>query len=448
MRKNCLTALLMLACVTLATPGWAECYRIVNVYLDPGSPYYTEPGMGTVAYWDGSTDSSGSAGTLPAAVNINNNTFQAAGSLLASGVVSFLQAGSHPYSAEQILFRCNASDAGNLFEYYATNGDSWLAGYNEVGGAYGLPEVYQTYAQGMGLRATNLVTGEYYSRYWKARQLTNLDTDSQGWILVKAKNFSDTKVELFRLDNTNPYGAWVGTGPLIWTQPATYIAFRGGSMSAGLSVGADSSVVYPGFYGYWPGAVSLHNRISIRRSATCSVTNVTPMVIFPRIAAVELASGGTRQMPITIRFDCQTGAPADAGLTIVKSGVDANQTAMGILVNPANAAAAVAAGFGTAGAGVSYLLSDNYGIDPNVATGVGIQISRSNGSVLNLLSTLSGYGNDAGWYPVLDDAAMGSTTNGVTSYTKTLNATLKALPGKTVTVGQVNAAAQVIIQVQ
>ncbi|MGL5389124.1 MAG: fimbrial protein, partial [Enterobacterales bacterium] len=34
------------------------------------------------------------------------------------------------------------------------------------------------------------------------------------------------------------------------------------------------------------------------------------------------------------------------------------------------------------------------------------------------------------------------------SYTKTLNATLKALPGKTVTAGKVSATAQVIIQVQ
>ncbi|MFA9206756.1 MAG: fimbrial protein [Yersinia sp. (in: enterobacteria)] len=36
----------------------------------------------------------------------------------------------------------------------------------------------------------------------------------------------------------------------------------------------------------------------------------------------------------------------------------------------------------------------------------------------------------------------------MTTYTKTLNATLKALPGKTVTAGKVSATAQVIIQVQ
>ncbi|WP_431221803.1 fimbrial protein [Serratia sp. L9] len=195
----------------------------------------------------------------------------------------------------------------------------------------------------------------------------------------------------------------------------------------------------------------MYNRLYIRRSATCSVNNVTPTVRFPIITVAELQAGVSRQMPITIQFNCQTGTPANTGVTALASGVGANQTAMGILVNPANAAAAVSAGFGTTGSGVSYLLSDGYGTDPTIATGVGIQISRTNGTVMNLLSTLSGSvlgGNAAGWYPVLDDASPGTVVNGMTSYTKTLNATLKALPGKTVTAGKVSATAQVIIQVQ
>ncbi|MFC0225515.1 fimbrial protein [Serratia aquatilis] len=449
MSKKLTTVLLTLAGIALATPSWAECYKITAVNNTPSSAYYTEAGKGTVAFWEGSTDVSGSTGTLPKVININNTTFQPNGTLIASGTVSFINAGAQPYNADQILFRCTASEAGKLFEFYATNGDSIYAGYSEVGASYGLPESYQTYANGMALRATNLVTGEYYSRYWKSRPLTNLDTDSQGWILVKAKNFSDTKIELFRL--TSAVGSWTGTGMLSWTQPATYIAFRGGSLSSGLSNGADSSSIYYGWYAYWPGAVNLHNHIYIRRSATCSVTNVTPTVVFPIITVAELKSGVTRQAPITIQFGCQMGAPANTGVTAIASGTGANQTAMGILVNPANAAAAVSAGFGTAGSGVSYLLSDGYGTNPAIATGVGIQISRTNGTVLNLLSTLSGTvlgGTAAGWYPVLDDAVVGTTVSGVTTYTKNLNATLKALPGKTITAGKVTATAQVIIQVQ
>jgi hypothetical protein len=449
MRNTLTVALLMLAGMTLAMPGWATCYRITTTTTNPSSVYYTEPGKGTGASWDGATDSSGSTGTLPTVLNINNSTFQPDGTLLASGTVSSLQAGAQTYSADQILFRCTADEAGKLYEFYATNGDSLYAGNKEVGSAYGLPESYQTYANGMALRATNMVTGQYYSRYWKSRPLTNLDTDSRGWILVKAKNFSDTKVELFRLSSSS--GPMTTSGIYPQSQPATYIAFKGGAFSSALSDGADSNSQYSGWYAYWPGAVNLYNRMYIRRSATCSVTNVTPTVRFPIITVSELKAGVSRQMPITIQFNCQTGAPANTGVTAIASGVAANQTAMGILVSPANAAAAVAAGFGTTGSGVSYLLSDGYGTDPTVASGVGIQISRTNGTVMNLLSTLSGSvlgGNAAGWYPVLDDATPGTVVSGVTSYTKTLNATLKALPGKTVTAGKVNATAQVIIQVQ
>lgn len=449
-RGNRLTAaLLMLTGMTLAAPGWAACYRITSITTNANSNYYTEAGKGTAASWSGATDSSGSIGTLPTVVNINNSTFQPDGTLLASGTVSILQAGAQTYSADQILFRCTANEAGNLYEFYATNGDATYAGNKEVGSAYGLPESYQTYANGMALRATNMVTGQFYSRYWKSRPLTNLDTDSLGWILVKAKDFSDTKVELFRLSASS--GPMTNSGIYPQSQPATYIAFKGGSLSSGLSDGADSNSQYSGWYNAWPGAVNLYNRMYLRRSATCSVNNVTPTVRFPMITVTELQAGVSRQMPITIQFNCQTGAPASTGVTALASGVGANQTAMGILVSPANAAAAVAAGFGTSGSGVSYLLSDGYGTDPTVATGVGIQISRPNGSVMNLLSTLSGSvlgGNAAGWYPVLDDATPGTVVSGMTSYTKTLNATLKALPGKSVTAGKVSATAQVIIQVQ
>ncbi|WP_271311537.1 fimbrial protein [Yersinia intermedia] len=448
MRRTLTVALLTVAGMTIAAPGWAECYRITTTDSTPSSPYYTEPGKGTAANWDGATDPSGSVGTLPTTVNVNNSTFQPNGTLLASGTVNFLQSGAQPYSAEQILFRCTASEAGNLYEYYATNGDSVYAGNVDAGAANGLPGAYQTIIDGVALRATNLVTGELYSRYWKARPLTSLDTDSQGWILVKAKNFSNTKIDLFRLSNST---GSTTVGLVNWTQPATYIAFRGGTLSSGLTVGDDSNSIFYGWYNMWPGAVNLHNNLTVRRTASCSVTNVTPTVIFPIITVTELKAGVTRQRPITIQFACQTGAPANAGVTAFGSGVAINQTAMGIRVNPANAAAAVSAGLGTTGSGVSYLLSDGYGTNSTVASGVGIQISRTNGSALNLLSTLSGSvlgGNAAGWYPVLDDATAGAVVSGMTTYTKTLNATLKALPGKTVTAGKVSATAQVIIQVQ
>ena len=435
--------------VLLSNPVLATCYRITSTTTNPSSNYYTEPGKGTAANWDGMPDQAGSSGSLPAVVNINNTMFQPNGTLLATGVVPMM--GNQTYNPEQILFRCQAADINNLYEYYATNGDSTYAGNVEVGTAYGLPQAYQTYVPGMALRATNMLTGEYYSRYWKARQLTNLDTDSQGWLLVKAKNFSNTKVELFRISTSA--GGWGATSTGIYpqSQPATYIAFQGPGFSSGLSVGADSNSQYSGWYSAWPGGVNLYNRTTIRRSASCVVNNVTPLVVFPTVSVSQLQAGTTVKKPISISFSCQTGSPANTGVTAFASGVAANQTAMGILVNSANAATATSLGFGTSGGGVTYLVSDNYGSDPSVAQGVGIQISRNNGTVLNLLGSLSGAvlgGNAAGWYPVLDDATAGGVASGVTTYTKMLTATLKALPGKTVTAGKVSASAQVIIQVQ
>jgi hypothetical protein len=282
-------ALSLLIAILVALPVGATCYRITSITTNSSSPYYTEPGKGTAANWDGATDSSGSSGTLPTVVNINNSTFQPDGTLLASGTVSFLKSGAQSYSADQILYRCQASDAGSLNEFYATNGDATYAGNVEVGTAAGLPQSYQTYVTGMALRATNLSTGQFYSRYWQSRPLTNLDTDSQGWILVKAKNFSDTKVELFRLSASQ---GWAGTGVYPYSQPATYIAFQGGGVSSALKNGADCNTQYDGWYSSWPGAVNLYNRIYIRRSAACSVTNVTPSVLFPTIGVTELKAGG------------------------------------------------------------------------------------------------------------------------------------------------------------
>ncbi len=449
MKKYFYVAALILMNFCLPQLCQATCYRITGTNTNPSSGYYTEPGKGTAASWDGMPDAAGSIGTLPTVVNINNSTFQPDGTILATGIVPLI--GNQTYGAEQILYRCQASDAGSLFEYYATNGDATYAGHTEVGTDDGMPQSYETYIPGMALRATNMLTGQYYSRYWQARALTDLDTDSEGWLLIKAKNFSSTKVELIRLSDSK--GGWGATATGIYpqSQPATYIAFKGPGIGNNLSVGADSDNHYDGWYSAWPGGVNLYNRLYIRRSASCVVDNVTPVVIFPTISVSQLRAGASVQKPINISFSCQSGSPANSGVTAFNSGVAANQTAMGILVNPENAATATSLGFSTSGSGVTWLLSDNYGVDSTVATGVGIQISRNNGTVLNLLSTLNGAvlgGNAAGWYPILDDAAAGNVTNGMTTYTKTLNATLKALPGQTITAGKVSATAQVIIQVQ
>ncbi|SEA02084.1 fimbrial protein [Variovorax sp. YR216] len=436
--------------LTLCVPAWATCTRISyapGVAYASNSIYYVDPAHGTHNIWSGSLDTAGASGLSVSSVNLNSSTFQPDGTLLASGSASFLTLGNEAYTAEQVLFRCDAADEGSLFEFYATNGDNDYGGRYEDGASFGLPGAYRTYIRDMVIRVTHTLTGNYFSRYWQSRPLTNLDRDGQGKILVKAKNFSDVRVELFRVSNT--YGS-AGSGLYGYSQPAAYIAFKGPGWSNNLLDGRDSGSYFDGWYAAWPGTINLYNRLTVRRSATCAVTNVTPNVRFPLMTVAELQGGGTRQMPIDITFECQTGAPANTGLAALASGVNAGQTAMGVLVPAANFQSAAAQGLTTAGSGATFLLSDGYGTDPGVATGVGVSLALANGTPLNFLGNamVTGSGNAAGWYPVLDGATATGVAAGVTNYTKRLQATLKRIPGRTVTPGKINARAQVVIRVQ
>ncbi|ETT01758.1 fimbrial protein [Providencia sp. PROV188] len=443
--------LLALLLSSFTTYTFATCYRITSINTNSGSVYYTEPGKGTAGAWGGSTDSSGTMGTTPRVININNNNFQPLGSLIATGYVSFLDSGSARYEPEQILFRCTADEDGFLKEFYATNGDSAYAGMYQANPALGLDQTYTTIVNGVGIRVKNVNTGEYFSRYWKSRPLTNLDRDSQGWILVKAKNFSDSSIELFKID----YGSGVPvpsvtTGTVSWTQPSTYTAFKCKQCSLNVTENADSAYYYNGWYLYWPGAINLHQNIVVRRAATCMVENVTPNVFFPLISKNEIDNNVKVTAPINIRFQCQSGSPANSGLSGFVSGTANTQTAMGFLPNPANITSAIQENLTvSSGSGVTHLLSNGYGM-PNIATGVGVRLYQLNGTALNYLSSLSNTGQGAanGWYPVLTDAISVGVVNGVTTYSKTVNASLEKIPGKVVKPGKFDATVQVIIQVQ
>lgn len=425
----------------------AECYR-VSYTTAPATTAndYVDPAYGSFNTWAGAA-SSGSNGGLPKTLNIGHLSFQPVGTLMASGSDVFYNMSSSAataYAPEQVLFRCTPDEAGKLYEFYATNGSGESSGKYEDGLAIGIPGGYSTLHNGIVLRVTNSQTGLHYSRYWQSRPLAGLDTDGLGWILVKAKNFSGVRTEIFRVDNDH---GGIGTGNYTDNNPSAVIAFKGGSIGAALVNGSDTATNMDGYSTYWPGSINLYRKVSIRRSATCLVSNVTPNVLFPSITTSELNYNQTRKATIQIQFSCQTTNPDPNTVVNFASGTSMFQTAMGILVPPANAAAAQAEGLGATG--VSHLLSDGYGTDPSVATGVGVQLSDKNNTALNLLSTLaSGSGNAAGWYPVLDAADMVNSNDGLTYYNKTLTATFTKLPGKTVTPGVFRAKAQVIIMVQ
>jgi hypothetical protein len=432
------------------------CWRITTQTTSQSSYLYTDPGTITSS-WLGATDTAGQ-GAYPMTLNINVTSFVPDGTLLGSAVSPIYNLGSNgvgSYSPEMVLFRCSPDADGTLYEYYATNGDAVYAGHTDVSDLSGIPATYRTYYTGVASRVTNVTTGEYVTRYWQARPLTGLDRDSQGWILVKAKNFSSYKLEYFRCSACPSGAVAAGTGTWVETQPAAYSAFGGGAsgtiIKGNVTAGADSNTNFSTWYTMWPGAINPYNTVIVRRTATCAVTNTTPIVLFPTMTASDMMQGVSKQVPITIQMQCQSTTPS--GMTAFVSGTSANQTALGILAAPTNAQAAVAAGLKTSGTGVTYLLSDGYGTDPGVATGVGVALSRPNGSALNILTNqyATTGGAAAGWDPVLNDAIVdGPAVGGITSYTRTINATFKAFaPASTrVTPGRYDATAQIIIKVQ
>ncbi len=464
-RRAWLLVLCGVAALIPSTQSWAQstskgCYRITALITDKNSAYYTVPGT-VVATWDGSTDTAG-RGSYPMTVQINVSPFVPDGTLLGSGISSIYNLGSKgvgSYSPEQVLFRCSPDSAGQLFEYFSTNGDNPWAGKYDVSATSGIPSTYSTYFKGLISRVTNVTTGQLVTRYYQARPLTSLDTDSQGWILVKAKNFSSYKLEFFQCSAcTNPEGGLytgatgitaAGNWPV--SQPVGYSVFVGPNFVGNLSIGADSATIFSTFPGSWPGAINPYGNVIVRRTATCAVINATPVIQFPPVTAAELNGGGSRQLPITIQMQCQSTTPT--GMTAFVSGVAANQTALGMLAPSANVQSASTAGLTTAGSGVTYLLSDGYGTDPSVATGVGVALSRTGGGALNFLSNqyVTTGGAKDGWDAVLNDAAAnGPASGGLTTYTRTINATFKAfsLGAVPVTAGSYNATAQVIIKVQ
>lgn len=248
--KQTLLALTLL--VLSPAPLWANCIKVTST--SSLSAEAIAAGY-TAASWTGACDTcSGNIG-LPSVISINSGTtFQPAGTLLASAMGSFLAAASNaPYSPNQILFRCAAEDAGSLYEMYATNGDSTYAGKyvsSEIDGAY-----YDV-AKNVAVRMTNLSTGEYYSRYWKSRQLTASSWYSDGtYIYIPASAFSNVLYEMFKISSTSYYVSAANRYVDTWTQPRGYIAFKGPGLSTdSLADGQDSATNWNGWYTYWPGA--------------------------------------------------------------------------------------------------------------------------------------------------------------------------------------------------
>ncbi|POW55411.1 fimbrial protein [Candidatus Pantoea alvi] len=438
--KQTLLALILL----FPTALWAECIKVTStssLSADAIAAGYT------AANWAGACDTcSGNIG-LPSVISINNGSaFQPAGTLLASAVGSFPTAASDsPYMPNQILFRCAAEDAGSLYEMYATNGSSTYSGKNishEVEGAY-----YDA-ARNVAVRMTNLSTGEYYSRYWKSRQLSASSWYSDGtYIYIPASAFSNVLYEMFKIDSIEYYVNGTRYYVDTWAQPRGYIAFKGpGLLAESLGDGQDSASNWSGWNSAeWPGAWSTYKSVTYVRGALCEVKDYPSVVRLPLITVGELAEGNSSQTPFSVSVRCE----AEASSGTLPSSEFVSSVAMGFLVNQPNAVTqATRLGLVNSGGGLTWLLDTRYG-SSGVASGVGIKIYDAKGRALNLLPDLSstGTGNSRGWYGYKELTSQVSSGTG-NIYSGDFIASLEAINGQTITAGAVNAQLQVVVSFQ
>ncbi|HBM3184812.1 TPA: fimbrial usher protein StbD [Klebsiella oxytoca] len=388
---------------------------------------------------------------LPGLVTLGGSAnFQPEGTLLASASASFLSAARvGGYPANQVLFRCDVTELGQIYEYYATSAAETHGGMFVVPG---LEEAYYTAVQNVAVRLTNQKTGEYYSRYWKRRPIPESDVFNDGtYIYIPASAFSDVFVELLRADDRSK-GKYIDSGyldrPVVGEAANGHIAFQGGSLSPDLSPGADCINHNLGYGVHWPGAWSIAGQgTKYVRGAACHISDYPSLVQFPPATVADLRDGHTSQAPFSINVECESGAVSGTQASTETS----SRVAMGFLVNNATAASqARALGLTTPSGAYTWLLDNHYGAS-GVASGVGIRIysDKLSGQPLNLLpgSAIKGTGNDGGWYGY--QALTELITSDITEiHAGAFTASLEAIPGETITQGTVNAQLQVMVSFQ
>ncbi|CND13202.1 putative fimbrial usher protein StbD [Yersinia intermedia] len=383
-------------------------------------------------------------------INITSNYIQPVDSMLASSIISLVPARFWP-DPEAVIYECDVADKDSLFEVFATNGRSNVGGYSNMGDNY-----FQTFFPYTALKLIHVDTGVEFTRIWQQAPLRKYDVVGNK-IQIKGKHFSQIRAELKKVgsvDRTPSPGLSGCSGPAAdnysggysCNQPNGYVVFKGPGMPVP-ETGYDSATNYQTWQSgrYMAFGMNTAPVSVLTRKNTCVVRNVTPYVVFPIITVNELNDNQSRSADITVDIECQSGT---------ESGINSGQTALGIQTSLPGYLKAQGLGLVNAAGGVSYLLSDNYGTDKNIATGVGISLSDSSGATMNFVGW-GGCANNcsastsAGWYPVLTGASSnGSNGAGYNNYLHHFTATLKKLPNGTPTAGKVDATAYVLVKIQ
>lgn len=386
-------------------------------------------------------------------INITNTFLQPVGAPLGT---SIFNVGTGDLN--QVLFQCDVSDIGKIYEQIATSGDDRVGGFYDLGQRDGNPNYFATYFPYVGLRLTHVNSGAVFTRSWKSIPLKNYEIVGDK-INIRAKDFSPIKADLVKLSSLPPESGAASNlcGNLASTnmtaiyncmQPNGYVTFVGPGIP-GEQDGSDSaynrgSQNSGGWNAISMGAAPM---ASVTYTSTCVARNVTPVVLFPTITEASLNEGNVVRNDFTVTVECDNNAIANAS---------SGSTLLGLQASYSAYAAAEKLGLVNGEGGVKYLLSDDYDSSSNTAKGVGIALSNAaTGLSMNFVGwsscTVSGCPATpaSGWYPVASGAQVSSNTaNGYTTYTTQFTATLMKIPGQKVTPGKVKATAYVLVRVQ
>ncbi|MBK4772201.1 MAG: hypothetical protein FT726_21520 [Pantoea sp. Morm] len=382
-------------------------------------------------------------------IGLMNLRYQPAGTVLARSVFQVVPAVKNA-DPDRVLYECDLADKDQLFEVFATNGDSNVGGAWDMGNGY-----FQTYFPYTALKLVHVRSGKPFTRIWQKVPLTQYEIKGNK-IEIRGRDFSPISAELIRTDKNNrspgynTFGCSSAaadnyTGAYNCNQPNGYVVFMGPGMNVP-EAGQDSWNHYDtwGTGRYMAFGMNTAPVATLTQNMTqgCRVENYTANVIFPGISINALNEGQAVTAPLTITLAC-------ASETENLSGINSGQLSLGF--QPSYAAWLQVQQLGlTSGDGLSrYLVSDHYDSLPSLAKGVGIQLQTSSGQPVSFLSWSSFSGN-AGWRPVLEDAQAisGSQQSDEKLYQRRFSARLAKLPGQTVTAGQVDATASILIRLQ
>jgi len=398
-------------------------------------------------------------------INLTDTALQPYG-LLASLAVS----ATHYPAANKpnpVLWRCDASDLGNLRFLVATHADWEFGGMNDLGKLGEPAGVYLTAFRNIGLRLR--MDGKPLTDHWQAipvKSYRKYKAGDREMIAIHLQDIPVMEAELYKVNWRVPERDDI-VGCHYKDRQGTRISydcadFNGYLQLAGPGIPhdlenelADSrhSLAYRDNNAL---AWGMYHSLSLSRVPTCVVNSATPHVHFGTVTMPQLDAAG---MAGAAAADFNIEVKCNDALTKV-SGTKDNQTAIGLQVSPSAFAAAKALNLVNASNGVKLLVSDQYGM-PGFAQGVGIALHSRGGGRRYFVGQpgLVGPGwprdeinrNNSGWYPVGNSpGAETCQTTQFRCYRLDFTAKLMKLPGVgvSVTPGKVRATAHVLVKVQ